>query len=103
MELSLFERLVILSILPGEGSYVTLRILQNLKLALSFTEEEIREWGIVSDKETNQTRWQQNGMADIPIGEKATDIIVEALSKLNKDKKLNEQMLGIYEKFIPEK
>jgi hypothetical protein len=104
MELSVPERLVILSILPKEGSFATLRILQNLKVSLSFTEEEIKEWGIISDAEKQQTRWSLNaGTADIPIGEKAMDMIVEALKNLDREKKLTEQLMGVYEKFIPDK
>lgn len=104
MELSVPERLVVFSILPKEGSFATWRILQNLKASLAFTEEELKEWEIVSDAEKQQTRWSLNaGVADIPIGEKAMDMIVEALTKLDKEKKLTENMLGVYEKFIPDK
>ena len=35
--------------------------------------------------------------------EKAMDMIVEALKKLDRDNKLTENMLGVYEKFIPDK
>jgi hypothetical protein len=104
MNLSVSERMVILQILPKEGNYATLRILQNLKLALSFTEQELKEWEIVTDAEKNQTRWSINaGLADIPIGERAMDMIVEALIKLDREKKLTEQALSVYEKFIPDK
>ena len=99
MNLTLLERLVILSVLPKEGDYATLRILQNLKLSLSFTEEETTAWGIATVD--NRTTWKQNGETEIPIGEKATDIIVSALSKLNKDKKLPAEALSVYEKFVP--
>ncbi len=37
---------------------------------------------------------------EIEIGEKAMDIIVEALKKLNNEKKLSEQFFDIYEKFV---
>lgn len=104
MELSIPERLVVFSILPSEGNFATWRILQNLKASLSFTEQEVKEWEIVNDIEKKQTRWSLNaGVADIPIGEKAMDIIVEALKKLDRDHKLTENMLGVYEKFIPDK
>lgn len=99
MNLSVLERLVLLSILPKEGDYATLRILQNLRMSLAFTEEETKEWGITT--ENNQTKWKMNEETEIPIGEKATDIIVGAFKKMNKDKKLPEQALGTYEKFIP--
>jgi hypothetical protein len=103
MELSVSERLIIFSILPQETYHATWRILQNLKASLSFTEDEIKEWGITSDPVLKQTRWNVNGVADIPIGEKAMDIILESLRKLDKEGKLREETNAIYEKFIPDK
>jgi len=101
MNLSVLERLMVLGLLPKEGDYATLKILMNLRLSLSFTEAETKEWGIVGDKEAKQTTWETNGEADVPIGEKATGIIVDALRKLERDKKLPDQAMGVYEKFIP--
>ena len=99
--MSVLERLVALSILPKEGDYATLKILTNLRLSLSFTEDETKAWGITTDPENGRTSWQENVEAEIPIGEKATDIIVEALRKLNREKKLGFEAMSVYEKFIP--
>jgi len=101
MNLSVLERLVVLKVLPKEADYATLKILMNLRLSLSFTEEEIKAWGIVSDMPTGRTTWKVEGVADIPIGEKATDIIVTAFKRLDKEKKLSVEDMGAYEKFVP--
>lgn len=101
MNMSVLERLITLSILPKEGDFATLRVLQSLKMALSFTEDELNTFGITSDPETQQTHWEVDEDTEIPIGEKATDIIVEALKKLDSQKKLPEEAMGVYEKFIP--
>ncbi|HAM39793.1 MAG TPA: hypothetical protein DCP69_00260 [Candidatus Omnitrophica bacterium] len=101
MNLSILERLVVSKVLPKEGDYATLKILTALRLALSFSEEELKAWGITSDLETGRTEWKENGEADIPIGEKATDIIVDGLKRLSKEKKLPLEAMSIYEKFIP--
>lgn len=101
MNLSVLERLIILSILPNEGDFATLRILQSLKMSLSFTEDEMKAFGITSNEETQQTAWEVNGDTEIPVGEKATDIVVDALKKLDREKKLPENAMGVYEKFIP--
>jgi hypothetical protein len=101
MNLSVLDRLVLLKILPKEGDYATLKVLTNLRLSLSFSEDEMKDWGITGDAATNRTSWQVDGKADIPIGEKATDIIVDALKKLNREKKLSFDDMTIYEKFIP--
>ncbi len=100
MNLSVHERLIVLSALPQQGDYATLKILMNLQLSLSFTEEEVKEFGITSDFETLQTSWVKNGEAEIPIGEKATDIIVDAFKDLDRKKKLAPEMIATYEKFI---
>jgi len=100
MNMSVLERLVALSILPKEGDYATLKILTNLRLSLSFTEEETKAWEITTGAE-GRTSWREDAEAEIPIGEKATDIIVDALKKLNRDKKLMAEGMSLYEKFIP--
>jgi len=100
MNLSVLERLVILKALPGEGDYATLKILTNLRLSLSFTEEEMKAWEIVTNPETGQITWQKDGEADVPIGEKATDIIVDAFKKLDSKKQLPIESMSAYEKFI---
>ena len=101
MRLNVLERLVALSILPKEGDFATLRILTQMRLSLGFTEEELKVWGITTDLETNQTRWQVNGEEEIPFGEKATDILVEALKQKNSSKSLPLMAMSLYEKFIP--
>lgn len=102
MNLSVLERLVTLSVIPKEGDYATLKVINGLRLALSFSEDELAAWEVSSDLTTGKTTWKTNGEADIPIGEKATDIIVAALKRLDKEKKLPENAMGIYEKFIPD-
>ena len=99
--MSVLERLITLSILPKEGDFATLRILQSLKMSLSFTEDELKAFGLTSDPEAQQTAWEVDEDKEIPIGEKATDIIVDALKKLDREKKLPENAMSVYEKFIP--
>lgn len=101
MNLSVRDRLVTLTVLPKEGNYATLKILTTLRLSLSFTEEEIKGWGLTVCPETGLTSWEKSEEVDIPIGEKATDIIVAAFKKFDREKKLTEEMLSTYEKFIP--
>jgi len=101
MNMSVLERLVALSILPKEGDYATLKILTNLRLSLSFTEEETKAWGITTNPENGKTSWKEDAVVEIPLGEKATDIIVDALKKLNREEKLPAESMSLYEKFIP--
>jgi hypothetical protein len=101
MKLSVAERVNLLSILPAQGDYATLKILNQLRMGLALTEKEFKKWGIVSEPENRRIRWEENGVAEIPIGEFATGIIVDTLRDLEKKKQLNIELLDLYEKFIP--
>ncbi len=102
MELSVGERLALLDVLPKEGDYTTLKVLRKLRESLSFSEEEHKS--LKFEKEGDIIKWCESGdiPKDIVIGEKATDIIVEALKKLNRERKLNEAHFVIYGKFVGE-
>lgn len=101
MKLSVIERISLLQILPGESSFSTFKILLSLKSALSFNEKEYKEFGM--REEDGKIFWSSSKEKDIDIGEKASDIIVEALKKLDKAGKINEQSYNLYIKFIGEK
>ena len=100
MELQISERLVLLSILPMEGDFTTLKIVRELRESLSFNEEEHEKHNF--RQEGSKTFWDNDTgeLKEIPIGEKATDIIVDALKKLNDDKKLRDEHFSLYEKFV---
>ena len=101
MKLTVFERLILLNILPKEGNFVTLKIVRKLREDLSFNEKEIKELDLKVDDKGNAT-WNpaKDKGKEIEIGGQANKIIVEALEKLNKDNKLTESHLSVYEKFI---
>lgn len=100
MKLDVRERLVLLSVLPQEGNFITLKVLRKLKEVLSFSEEEIKQYNFVQneDKVTWDDKAEQS--KEIEIGEKAIDIIKEALKKLDEQKKLRDEHFSIYEKFM---
>lgn len=101
MELGVFDRLILLNILPGEGDFTTLKIIRKMRGDFSFSEEEHKA---LEFKHTDggNVRWklEADKEREIPIGEKATDIIVEVLKKLNDSKKLTDQHFSLYEKFV---
>ena len=103
MELNEGERLVLLSVLPEQGDFTTLKVIRTLRETLSFSEDEHKEYQFV--QEEMQVRWNDKAEQnkEIEIGEKANDIIVLALSKLNEDKKLKMEHFALYEKFIEKK
>lgn len=102
MKLSVFERVILLDILPKEGDFQTIKILSELREALSFSEQEYKvceirfEGGHVFWNEATATK------KDIKIKDKATEIIVNALKDLDAKKKITDGCLSLYEKFIKE-
>jgi hypothetical protein len=100
MKLNVLERLLLLQILPAEGDFVTLKIIKGLKESVALSEGDFKEFDI--KQESEQVLWNQKGNEEraINIGEKATDVIVEALKKLDNEKKLLETHVSLYEKFI---
>jgi len=102
MKLNLLERVTILGILPQEANFLNLKIIKDIQEAVSFTEKDFKEFDI---KQTDgKITWNAKGTEEkeISIGEKATDIIVEALKELNKNKKLTANHYSLYVKFVGE-
>ena len=102
MELGVFDRLILLNILPKEGDFTTLKIVRTMREDLSFTEEEHKALEFKQDEGNIQWKQDADKPKHINFGEKATDLIVATLKKLNTDKKLTEQHFNLYEKFIGE-
>lgn len=100
MDLKVLERIVLLGLLPQEASYLNFKIVTNLKSELSFSEEEQKELNMV-EKEGMVT-WDSEKEKEkyITIGEKATDLIIAELKKLDKDGKINSQNSSLYERFV---
>jgi len=101
MLLSIGERLQLLQVLPQKGSYTTGKILTQLRLSLGLTEDEFEEWGIRHSPETNQVFWDVDGKAEIPIGEVATGLVIDALRELDRKEELPFELIEMYERFIP--
>lgn len=106
MKLTLSERFAVLKILPSEVNFVTLKIVRDLQDNLALTEKETKDWEVRSTHLPDgriTTQWNEKGkesLVDIKIGEKATDVVVDALEKLDKTNKLTNEHFTIYEKFI---
>ena len=103
MELKVSDRLILLNLLPKEGDFTTLKIVRKLREDLSFSEAEHK--ALEFKQENGNIQWKQAGdiPKDIPIGEKASDIIVDVLKKLDKEKKLQESHFNLYERFVENK
>ena len=100
MRLTVMDRILLLNLLPAEGSVTTLRIVRQLREDLSFSEEEHAALELV--QADGKVTWNPAKAVekDVAIGLKATNLIVEALTELSKAKKLQPSHLGLYDKFV---
>ena len=110
------ERLQLLQILPAEGNFLTLKITRELRESLSLSEEDCKVTGIKLGGETfvqedgteievpvGQIRWNDVlPPKEIEMGDKAKEVIVKTLKKLDKEEKLTQAHFSLCEKFMEE-
>ena len=106
MELSVHERLILLSVIqlgaPQTGSLITMRIVHNLNMSLGFLETEIAEKNLVIHEDGRAT-WNEGAPIDVEIGPVARDIIQKglaiALPEWDKAEALTLAHFSLFEKF----
>lgn len=103
MDLTFLERIALLQILPREGAYLTLKIIRVLREDLSFSEDEHTE--LKFREEGGRMHWDPavSATKDVAVGEKALDVIVGALKKMDKEGKLTQDYMDLYERFVTSK
>jgi len=102
VELTLFERFIVRTLLPVEGSYSTLKIVWELRMELATTEEENKLAGLedLPGGGTDAEDWDAVEPKEIVFGDIAKGLIVDALKRLDKQEKLTQQHISVYEKFV---
>ena len=102
MELTVKERLMLLTILPREGKLDTIKIVQKLRNDLSFSEEERTQLNLIQ-KDDGSYSWDEIDnipiLKKVEISEVSKKIIGDELNNLNIDGKVTEQHLGLFNKF----
>jgi len=102
MKYSVIERLILLNLLPREGSFTNLKLIRVAREKLSFTEEENK---LLNFTQTgDQLKWADNIVAEkeVELGETVMKLAVAALQNLNKKEKLTEGHISLYEKLSVE-
>ena len=100
MELTVLERLVLSNVLPKEGTFTTLKLVRQLREALSFDELEHKKLDFKQVGE--QVKWNNEVILvkNFEVGEKMMDLIVKTLKEINKEEKLRDEHFTLYEKFV---
>ncbi len=101
-KLSIGDRIILLQILPVESDYLTYKVINELRMNLSFSEQEIKDYQIKSEKHEGglTTTWKDGLIKEITIGEASKSVLKEAFVNIEKAKKLNAQNVHLYEMFV---
>ncbi len=101
MKLNVKDRMLLFSILPREGDIVSLKLLRKVREDLALSEVESKKY-VEAQLPNGNTLLQgkYKTTKDIHVGDVVMTIIVAKLEELNKAKKLHEDHIGLYERFI---
>ena len=100
MQLGVFDRVLLLNILPREGDFRTLKVLRKLADDLGFSEDEAAALQFQQDGVSIKWRQEADAPKDVPMGEIAREIIADRLRELDKQKKLTLEHMSLYERFV---
>jgi len=107
MKLEVHERIALLGMLPKEGDYAALKTIRRAKEMLSFTPEELEFYELrsnVGPDGKSQVNWNKDKASqqvkDVPVDEYTMNVIRNALAELDRKRKLTEEHMSIYEKFV---
>jgi len=101
VKLTVAERFAALGVLPEQGDFLTLKVMRRLRESLSFEEEEMKHYGFA--EKDDRLYWDEDKAeetADIEFTDKQVELVVEALKKLDSQKKLTEEHFSLFEKFV---
>ena len=102
MELTGFERHLLAQLLPDGKNYATMRILHDLRMALSFTEEEYEALGLDPNAKAVNGAMLMNHVGDVQMGNTAIKIIKSVLRKLDEDEQVKNPHVPLFPKFFSE-
>ena len=103
IKLNLFERLVVMGLLPQTGNFATLKIVTELNMMLGATDEEYITAGLTPTDEGGvvaEHGWLVVHEREFIFKEAALKIIRAALQKLDEEEKLTMEHFRVYEKFM---
>jgi hypothetical protein len=103
MTLNIKERLLLLNALPQTGNIATLRTVHNLRMVLAFSDEEITEMDLRTEGE--QVLWKPGMTLEkkFEFSIPALTALRDALVRMDSEKKLTEEYIPLWDRFVPEK
>ena len=99
MKLNFEERMIILSILPKEGSIITIRLIRELISKLATSAKEIEEFGIQKKEEGVVFNEKARVPIEFEFNEVEIELVRGSLKELDNKKQLVPDMISVWEKF----
>lgn len=100
-ELNVFDRIVLLNILPQNIDMMLYGIYHDFLKDVSFSEDEYIKFEIRID-EVNQIHWKNSKGKDIYINENILEVIKDILKSCKEKELLQEEHMSVYNKFVSE-
>ena len=101
-KLNLQERIIFLSLLPSENNFTTLRIIRKVVSDLGISDEEYKYYKVkpIEGGRVSFDPVKAQEEKDFEISEVAMHLVKTELEKLDKENKLTQEHLPLYEKLI---
>ena len=107
MKVTILDRILLMQILPAESDFATLKIVRGMTEKLGFNAEETKKFKIKTVQNSNgrgsSITWEKKHLktaVDIKLIGAERKIIIDALEKLDKEKKATGNHLYLYDKII---
>ena len=96
------DRLMVMSILPQQGNFVTIQLVAELKKKVSLAPKELEFVGLKTDPNTGNLTWDDAKDKDkeFAFHESEKSLIQKALVELEGQNKLTPDHIDIYKQFV---
>ena len=100
MLLTVKERLLLLSELPAQGNYLTMKVITDLRARLGLSEDDFKTYEIkVNEQGGAQWNAEKDKGVEIEIGAEANKIICESIRKVDEQNKVTADWFTLFDKF----
>lgn len=101
MQLTFLERVLLSNLLPREGKFETLLILEDVRKKIEVTQDEVKKYDVKTVD--NMIQWNPEGAKstfDIEFTEAESNAIKDIFKKLSDSEKLSTEQLPLYKMFV---
>jgi len=99
MKMGLKDRIVLLNTLPKEGDIITIRSIRDLKMDIGLDDAEVERFNEIPPPDRDDLSKITGFEKDIPMNATRRGIIKQTLQDLEKQKKLHEAHIDLWDEF----